>query len=146
MTLDLLMQVGGEWVMENNTSGATVTVGLYLDATDALTETDNLSAVTTEPSNTNYARQSSTVTTSLLSGSYGFNNDSQLSFDFSDQSSSQDVDGALDIVNFQSDTVAGDGSASDNLIGNPALSQTRDIGSIDTLDIPAGDLSLTVDN
>lgn len=70
------------------------------------------------------------------------NNDPQLSFDTSN--SSQTVDHAAFIVNFQSDTVAGDGSTTDNLIGYVDLSQSRDLSQIDTLNIAAGDLELTL--
>jgi hypothetical protein len=115
-----------------------------LDATDSLSDTSTLSDINTEPGNSNYARQSSNVATDQLSGNYGWDNDSQLSFDFSDQTSSEDIDTLFEMANFAS-TVAGDGgSATDHLIANPALNQTRDIGSIDTLNIPAGDAQVTV--
>jgi len=70
----------------------------------------------------------------------GIDNDSQLSFDVSDSSAT--VDAAFVVVNFQSDSVAGDGSATDNLIAAGDLSQTRDLSSVDTLNIPAGDLTI----
>lgn len=143
MTLDLLLDVGEEAIIDYGWDGNSVDTLLYLDATDSLSDTSVIGDITTEPTNANYARQTSTVTTEQLSGNYGFDNDSLLSFDFSDQTSSQNVDGAGIVYNFQS-SVAGDGSAVDNLIANPALSQTRDIGSIDTLEIAAGDLEVTV--
>jgi len=140
--VDLLTNIGEEYYTENNVNGETVTVGLYNDSTDSLGETDDLSALTTEPTGSNYARQTSTVTTKQISGDFGFDNDSQLSFDTSD--SSQTVDAAFVVVNFQSDSVAGDGSATDHLVAAGDLSQSRDLSSIDTLNIDATNLQTTV--
>jgi hypothetical protein len=144
MTTDLLTNIGEEYMVDESPDSNSHDVGLYLDTTDGLSDTSTLSAITTEPTNTNYSRQTSTVTTAQLSGDYGWDNDSQLSFDFSDQSSSQNVDAAFEVVNFASSVAVPPSPATDHLIDNPALSQTRDIGSIDTLDIAAGDLEVTV--
>jgi len=140
---DIVLDVGEEWVVENDVGGATVEVTLYNDSTDSISDTDNLSDITTEPTGGSFARQSTTVTSKQISGDFGFDNDSGLSFDVSD--SSQTVDHAAYIVNFQSDTVAGDGSANDNLVAVASLSQSRDLSQIDTLDINAGDLEATLD-
>jgi len=138
--VNVITNVGEEYLYENNADGETVEVGLYEDATDALGESDNVSAVTTEPAGSAYSRQSDTVTTRLSGGEFGIDNDSQLSFDVSDSSAT--VDAAFIVVNFQSDSVAGDGSATDNLIAAGDLSQSRDLSSVDTLNIPAGDLTI----
>lgn len=140
--VNLLTNVGEEWYTENALDGATVKVGLYNDSTDALGESDNLSAITTEPSGSNYSRQSDTVTTLQISGDFGFDNDSKITFDTSD--SSQTVDAAFVVVNFQSDSVAGDGAATDNLVAAGDLTQSRDLSQVDTLEIAAGDLEITV--
>lgn len=141
--VNLLTNIGEEWYTENNVNGATVIVGLYEDSTDQLGETSVLSDITTEPGGSNYARQSSAVTTLQISGNFGFDNDSQLSFDTSD--SSQTVDAAFVVVNFQSDTVAGDAGANDHLVAAGDLSQSRNLSDIDTLNIAAGDLEITID-
>jgi len=138
----LLTNVGEEWLVENNADGATVKVGLYNDSTDALGESATLSDITTEPSGSNYSRQSDTVTTEQISGDFGFDNDNQITFDTSD--SSQTVDAAFVVVNFQSDSVAGDGSATDNLIGAGDLSSSRNLSDIDEVRIAAGDLDITL--
>jgi len=57
----------------------------------------------------------------------------------------EDVDTAFVIYNFDSDEAGDGGAATDHLIANPALSQTRDIGSIDTLTVSAGDLTINLD-
>lgn len=141
--VNLLTNIGEEWYTENNVDSVSIDVGLYNDSTDTLGETSTLSSITTEPSGSNYSRQTSTVTSKQISGDFGFDNDSLLSFDTSD--SSQTVDAAFIVVNFQSDTVAGDGSANDHLVAAGDLSQSRDLSQIDTLEIASGDLEVTVD-
>lgn len=145
--VNLLTDIGEEWYTENNLDGASVTVGLYSDSTDALTDTSTLSDIsqdgTSEPQGTSYAAQSTTVTTLQISGNFGFDNDSTLTFDTSDSSAT--VDAAYIQVNFQSDTVAGDTSTADHLVAAGDLSQSRDLSQIDTLEIAAGDLEITVD-
>lgn len=143
MTTDILVDIGEEYVIKNGAEG-TFEVGVYNDATDGLTDTSDLSDITTEPTNTNYARQSVTFSAADLSGNWGVDNDASFSFDFSDQSTSEDVDAAFVVVNFQSDD-AGDGSAQDHLLGTAAMTQTRDIGTATSIDYAAGDLTLTFD-
>ena len=138
--VNVITNVGEEYLYENNADGETVKVGLYEDGTDALGETDNVGAVTTEPAGSAYSRQSDTVTTRLSGGEFGIDNDSQLSFDVSDSSATMDA--AFVVVNSQSDSVAGDSSSTDNLIAAGDLSQSRDLSSVDTLNIPAGDLTI----
>jgi len=94
--VDLLTDIGEEWIVENNIDGASITVGLYEDATDTLGEGSTLSDITTEPTGSNYARQSSPVTTGQISGNFGADNDNGISFDTSD--SSQTVDAAFVVV------------------------------------------------
>jgi hypothetical protein len=140
--VDLLTDIGEEWYSENDIGGFSITVGLYNDATDALGDGSTLSSITTEPSGGAYARQSSAVTTAQISGNFGIDNDTTITFDTSD--SSQTVDAAFIVVNFQSDTVAGDGSATDHLVAAGDLSQSRDLSSVSEVEIAAGDLSVTV--
>lgn len=140
---NLLTDLGEEWLVENNADGATVSVGLYRDSVDTLDDTSDIPDITTEAAGSNYARQTSTVTTKQISGNFGFDNDAQLSFDTSD--STQTVDHGFVVVNFQSDTVAGDTTAEDHLIAIGSLSQSRDLSQVDTLNINAGDLEFTTD-
>jgi hypothetical protein len=140
--VDLLTNIGEEYVIENNANGATIDVGLYNDTTDALGETSTLSSITTEPAGASYARQTDTVTTEQISGDFGFDNDSLLSFDTSD--SSQTVDAFFVVINFTSDTVAGDGATTDHLVAAGDLSQSRDLSNLDQVDISAGDLDITL--
>ena len=150
MTQDILVNTGEEYVVKNDLQGDSVDIGLYNDSTDGIGDADNLSAITTEPGSTNYSRQTDTVTVSDVNGAgdWGFENDSNIQFDFSDVQPGDAEDVTLEsgffVVNFQS-TEAGDGSPSDNLFGTFALTQNRDTGEIDTLQIDAGDAEFTLD-
>lgn len=144
MTTDLLTDLGEEYLIKNGLDAATVSVGLYDDSTDQLDDTSDIGGIGSEPGNANYSTVTVTVTAADISGNWGVDNDSLISFDFSDTTTSKIVDAAYVTVSFQaSDT--GDTTANDHLIANPALSQDRDIGSIDTLEIASGDLQITVD-
>lgn len=140
--VNLLTNVGEEWYTDNNIDGATVIVGLYSDSSDALGEGDNLAAISSEPTGSNYSRQNDTVTSTQIGSNYGIDSDGLITFDTSD--SSVTVDAAFIVVNFQS-SVAGDGSATDNLVAAGDLSQSRDLSQIDTVEIAAGDLEITID-
>jgi len=148
MATDILVNVGEEYVIKNNVDGATFTFGLYDDSTDSLSDSSEVGDITTEPENANYSTQSVTVSAANLAGNWGVENDGAFEFDFSDvqpgDSEVQDVDAAYVTVNFTSDEL-GQESDTDNLIGNFALEQTRDIGSLDAIEVGAGDATLTLD-
>jgi hypothetical protein len=137
----ILTDLGEEYLMKNDTGATNLDVGLYNDSTDAIGDTDDLSAITTEPSGSAYARQSAPVATADISGDWGFDNDNQESWDTSD--SSQSVDAYFLVANFQA-TDTGDGSPQDHLIATGALSQSRNLTDIDTLKISAGGIGVTV--
>ena len=143
---ELLTQYGEEYGLTTNVDGVTLNVGLYNDSTDAISDSDDVAAITTEPGNANYARQSDTFSVSNPAGSdVEANNDTQISFDFSDQSSSETVDSYFVEVSFISAIVDGEGSASTHLLFTGALSQNRDIGSIDTLNVSAGGVGFSLE-
>jgi hypothetical protein len=132
MATDILVDLGEEELMTNGFDGQNFTVGVYDDSTDGLDDTSTVSDITTEPSNVNYNPQTSTFTIANLSGDFGVENDTLLSFDFSDIATSQTVDAFY----------VEDGGG--NLYFNAAMTQDRDIGSLDTLEVAAGDLQITV--
>ena len=133
MATDILVNLGAEELVKNGLDGDTLTVGVYNDATDDLGDTDTVADITTEPTNENYAVQTSIFPARQADGDWGVDNDSDISFDFSDQSDSETVDAF-----YISD---GDG----DLYATAAMTQDRDIGAIDSLDVAAGDLEITVD-
>lgn len=143
MTQDLLVTIGEEFFVTQNTDGVTLTIGLYNDETDDLNDDSDTSGITTEPPNENYATVSETFNASKIGDNWGISNGGQLSFDFSDTTDDTvEVDTAFVTADFDSDE---SGSTEDNLIANPSLSQTRKIGSIDILEISTGDLELKLE-
>lgn len=134
--------LGEEFITKNGLDAVTFDFGLYSDSTDTVTDTDDLAAITTEPTGAAYARQSDPLSAADISGDWGGDNDNQISFDTSD--SSQTVDGVFMVANFQA-TETGDSSANDHLIATAALSQSRDLSQIDTFNIAAGDAGITLD-
>lgn len=148
MTQDILVDLGEEYIMDK-LDGESFDVGLYDDSTDGLGDVNDISDITTEPGNGNYARQTSTFSVfKNASGNYAIQNDSPITFDFTDvaHNDAEDVpvDTAFIISNFQADDT-GDSSANDHLFGNLAMTQTRETGSVDTIDYEAGDLTAELD-
>jgi hypothetical protein len=139
----ILTDLGEEYVMTKDTGAADLSTGLYNDGTDAISDTDDVGAITTEPGGASYARQNTPVSTADLSGDWGFDNDNQEQWDTSD--SSQSVDGYFLVANFASVDAGDGGTATNHLIATGALSQTRDLTDIDTLKISAGGIGVTVD-
>lgn len=148
MATDILTAAGEEYTVKNTLDAATVTVGLYLDSTDLLSDSsvDPATAITTEPGNTNYARQSVAVSAAETSANvWGVENDLAFSFDFTDTTASANVDAVFLLANFSSIEGDGGGVAADWIIGNAALTQTRDIHSVDSIDFAAGALELNLE-
>lgn len=133
MTTDILVDLGEEQLVKNGLDADTLTVGVYNDTTDNLGDTNTVADITTEPTNTNYAAQTSIFSAVQIGGDWGVDNDTSLSFDFSDQTTSETVDAFY----------VSDGAG--NLYFNAAMTQSRDIGAIDSLDVAAGDIEITVD-
>lgn len=128
------------------TKPANVDVGLYNDGTDSLADSDDLSAITTEPSSGNYARQSVSFDGTGFSaadsgGDWQATNDSTVTFDVTD--STQTVDSYFVVVNFDSDDAGDAGTAADHLFWTGDLEQSRDLSQIDTLDVNTIGTSLT---
>lgn len=130
----ILTDLGEEWVLKNDISTATVTLGLYNDTTDAITDTEDLADIITEPSDGNYVRQSATLEADD-DGDWHAQTSAQVTFDVT--STTGTVDSYFIMVNFQATDTA-DGVATDHLVATGALSQSRDLSQIDTLNITAG--------
>lgn len=137
----ILTDLGEEYTVETALEGVTVTIGLYDDSTDAVADTDDVADITTEPSDGNYARQSVGLTLSDESGDWAAISDAQVSFDVTNTTGS--VDSYMVIVSFQADDT-GDAGANDHLICTGALSQTRDLSQIDTLNVASGSIGFKV--
>lgn len=132
----------GEEYYQDKLSGETFDVGLYNDATDALTDSEDLGDITTEPSDGNYARQAGVAfSSSDISGDWALTNDSQVSFDVTNTTGT--VDSYFIVVNYQSDDKS-DGGATDHLLVTGALSQSYDLSNIDTLNLSANGIGTTL--
>lgn len=126
---------------------ASLTLGLYLEATDLLTETDDLAAITTEPADGNYARRTITIDNAdIILSKVGGNWQMELSenginlvFDVIGTTGS--VDAWFVVATFQS-TEAGDAVPTAHLIANGALSATYNLSLLDTLNVSNAALSL----
>lgn len=124
-------------------SGKTFQISLYNDSTDALGESADIGDITTEPTGSAFARQSdaaSGFSVSSVSGNIQISGTTQ-TFDVSD--STQTVDSVFVIVNYQSDVVSADGSATDHLYYTNALDQSYDLSQFDsTVDLDPTKLTL----
>ncbi len=138
---NFLTDLGEEYLIKNSIDGDTLTVGLYNDSTDSLSDTSDIADITSEPSGS-YSRQTATFNSADLSGNWGVDNDAEISFDTS--TSTETVDHYFLAVSFQAEDT-GDSASNLHLLGVRALSESRDLSQIDALNIAAGDAGLTVD-
>lgn len=149
MTQNILTNLGEEYWNKNSLGGTSITVGLYDDSTDALSDTSDIGGVSTEPSSTNYARASDTVSVRKENSNWGVENDTSFSFDFSDVASGDaedtPVDTAFVVINFAAEETSDGGTATDHLVANAALSQSYNTGDVDSIDVAAGDLDINLD-
>jgi hypothetical protein len=138
----ILTDLGEEFLIKNNLDGATVDVGLYDDSTDAIGDTDDLAAITTEPSAGNYTRQDGIlIEQGDFAGNHGVDNTNKISFDVS--GTSGDVDSYFFEVTFQAEDT-GDSSPQEHLILTGSLSQTYALSNVDTLEISANTAGVSV--
>jgi hypothetical protein len=135
----ILTDLGEEWVLETALEGVSVTIGLYNDGTDSIGDTDDLSALTSEPSDGNYARQSASLTLADESGDWAAKTGSDVTFDVTNTTGT--VDSYFIVANFTADDT-GDSGANDHLVSTGELSQNRDLSQIDTLTISAGSMGI----
>lgn len=138
----ILTDLGEEYLVKNNLDTSSVDVGLYNDASDSVSDGDDL-PLSSEPSDGNYTRQSGeTLSATDISGDWGADNDNVITFDVTNTTGT--VDSYFFVANFQAvDT--GDGSSTDHLILTGSLSQSYDLSNLDTLKISAGTSGLRVD-
>lgn len=138
-----LTDLGEEYVIKNSVDGVSLTVGVYDDSADAIGDSDDLGAITTEPGNSNYSRQSVNASAEDVSGNWGTSSDSDISFDFSDLSTTTEADSYFIVLNFNaSDT--NDSSTNDHLVATGPLSKKYDLSNNDTLTIEAGGVGFTL--
>lgn len=130
-----LSDVGEEFIIrhvftEDVTKPGSLDVGLYNDTTDDLSDSEDLSDITTEPSGASYTRQTVSFGTTDMSAS-DVSGDWEVAiadqeFDVSD--SSQTVDSWFLVINFTSSD-KGDGSATDHVFARGGLGVTDDLSN-----------------
>lgn len=136
-----LVDLGEEYSVKNDLAATNLDVGVYDDAAagttgDSVSDTSDLAALTSEPSNGNYTRQTSAFSAEDISGDWGIDNDASIQFDMT--STTGTVDSWFVEVNFTAvDTT--DGTGTDHLLCTGALSQEYDLSNLTDLDINAGD-------
>lgn len=139
----VLTDLGEEWMIKTNLDTASVDVGLYNDTTDGIGDSDDVSSITTEPTDGSYSRQTGVaVSASDISTNWGIDNDNTISFDVSGTTGT--VDSYFFVANFQASDTS-DSTAQDHLVLTGTLSQSYDLGNVDSLDISAGTAGVTVD-
>jgi hypothetical protein len=126
-------------------SVTTVSVGLYDDSTDGLSDTSGPSDISTEPTGGSYTRQTADLDTSDFTTEENSNNNWQAviadqTFDVSD--SDANVDAYFAIVTFQSES-EGDGSQNDNLFWTGDLDQLYDLQYVDEFVLQGSGLEFT---
>lgn len=137
-----LHNTGEEYIVDVLFDGSisrvtSVDMTLFNDSTDSLSETSDLSAISTEPAGGSFSRQTvnlntTDVTNSKSGGDYQSDFAKQ-TFDTSD--SSQSVDSYAIIVNFDSDEAGDGGTPSDHLFFTGGLGGTSDLSQIDTFEV-----------
>jgi len=125
---DLLTDFGEEYWQRASTGDLTEAttweIGIYNDSTDTITDSDDVAAITTEPGNTNYARQSvtaSNITFAQESGDVVFDVPN-VTFDLTDNASGNSFDSWFIVIPYTSNIVGSDGSDTDHLVMTGSLS------------------------
>lgn len=144
--------VGAEFMIKafyttEATKPSSISVALYDDSTDALTESDDMSAVTTEPTDGNYARLTYAFGTTDFTSAQDSNNDWQAQFaekTYDLSNTTGYVDSFLIVVSFMAGS---ESSANDHLYSfGPLLDSqgnqmTVDLGSSSSFNF-SGDLTI----
>lgn len=134
----VLTDIGEEYIMDLvENSGATLIIGFYADdagpgtpsTTDTISDGDDLSDISTEPTGSGYSRQTESVSNATvdLSGSDALLDIPTQNFDVSD--SSRKVNGFFIGINFDSDEAGDAGTPVDHLIWTGHLSSVVDLSS-----------------
>jgi len=127
---------------ESVSKPTSVSVSLYNDATDTLTDSSDVSDITTEPAGTSFARQTASFGADFTNSTVNGDRQSVIAdqtFDTSD--SSQSVDAYFVVITFTSD-VAGDSGDKDHLLFTGSLDQTYDLNDIDQFTLSGSGISL----
>jgi len=122
-----------------NSRDASIDVGLY-NSSDGLSESDDIGAITTEPSSGNYGRQSVSLDSSDVSLSQSTGDiDADFSVTFDVSSTTENVDAVFVVVTFQSDVVNSESIENDHLLSTAALGSSVDLSTTSSLTVDVTD-------
>ncbi|WP_153953042.1 hypothetical protein [Halosegnis longus] len=129
---------------ESLSKPSSVSITLFNDSTDALTDSSDLGDISTEPTGSAFARQTASFGTTDFSNQDNSGDWETIiadkTFDTSD--SNQSVDSYAVIISFTSDDT-GDSSANEHLLFTGSLNQSYNLGDIDTFTLSGSGISLT---
>jgi len=115
----------------------TVSVLLYNDSTNALADADDIAAITTEPTDGNYARQTLSLDATDLSLSVSGGNvqaSGTVTFDVTNTTGT--VDAYAVVVNYQSDVINSETGANDHLVTSAVIESSGiDLTNWEGLDV-----------
>ena len=135
-----LSRYGEEFILDyvftdGSSRAANIDIGIYDDATDSLNETDDLNAITTEPSGAAYARQSANFPGDFINSFSSSVSNWQTeivdqTFDTSD--SSGIADSYFVLINFISDEAGESSTGSDHIFFTGSFDDSYTIDQIDS--------------
>jgi len=114
---------------------AEIVFGLYDDSADNLSNTDDLSAINTEPTTGNYSRKTFSLNSSEFTVEKNNNDNWQYTkdeFDWNVGGTEENVDSFFAVISFNGD---GDSSATEHLVFTGSLDQFYDLTNHDTLTV-----------
>jgi len=134
---------GEEWAQkstyrqDNIVTRDNVDILLYDDSTDSLSDSDDIGAITTEPTSGNYTRQTETLDTSAFSLSVsGGDTRVTVNTSFDVTNTTETVDALAVVVDLQSDVVNSETGQNPHLVVSSLFSGgSRDLSQIDTLNL-----------
>ena len=114
----------------------TLTIGLYNDSTNTLSDSSDIGDITSEPTSGNYAQQTVTLDSTDISlsldGSNNIQAEGSVTFDLLD--TGETVDGYFILVNFQSDIVNAESTENDHILASATFG-TRDLSEFSDLTV-----------
>lgn len=138
-----LHDIGEEFILDESFGGGTgstsVFVGLYNDGNDSLSDASDVGDITTEPSGSNYTRQSVALDTGFTIQDNGDWEAILNSVTYDTTDSNQSVDAYFVGANFSSDDT---GTSGDHLLFTGSLDQTYDLSSVDEFTLNDSGLSI----
>lgn len=127
------------------TKPSDVSIGLFLDSTDSLSDSSDYSDITTEPTGSNYAAQTAAFDSSDLtvqsnaSGNYEVVIADQT---YDTEDSNENVDAYYVSITYDSDEAGDGGTPAEHLYFTGDLDQTYDLNSVDSFTLSGAGLEI----